>query len=559
MRREVMKRVLAMALTGAMTVGLLAGCGAKSTETAAPEAATEEAAPAAEEAAPAEEAAAEGAYTDYSAGFPEEVTIQIPVYDRAFEGWNVTDNYYTQWIQSQFGDKYNVKVEYVAIGRSTEVQDMMQLIAAGNAPDIIFHYDMPQAVNYYNEGAMQPIDLEEIAYYAPGYYEKMADTIQKYGVMNDENMFFFAERDAIYYNWVTLIRQDWLDEVGAKMPTTLAELEEVGKLWKEAGLGTIEDPFFYNTKSYTYEYNFFNEDITTEEYAQYLDLNVAPMTWKPTEDFLRNRNKMYNEGILESEFYLRTEDAMAKAEFVAGNVGNYSFYTNSSTDVIDSLLANNPDAKVAVLNKGALSETGNGYYYEYPPYGMIMGMNSTSTPEERAAVWMLLDWMNQPENLFYLQNGVEGENYTLEDGVAVPVADFAGESKLSQNNNKDYWCLVAEVANYGDEEKNFKANLRTLAPAGYEDLIQYSYDDTKANEQYGIVTPIFTKAVEASSEYAADLGAMWQEFYVDLVTCAPEEFDDKYAEYCQEYLDCGYQAILDEKAALYAEGSYIAD
>lgn len=555
MKNKVMKRVLAMALVGTMTAGMLAGCG--SAQTAAP-AAEEAEAPAAEEAAPAEDTAeAGGAYTDYSAGFPEQVTIQIPVYDRAFEGWNVTDNYYTQWIQSEFGDKYNIKVEYVAIGRSTEVEDTMQLIAAGNAPDIIFHYDMPQAVNYYDEGAMQTLDMDEIAYYAPSYYSKMADTISKYGTLNGESTFFFAERDAIYYNWITLVRQDWLDEVGAENPKNLAELEEVAGKWKAAGLGTINDPLL--VKSFVYEYNFFNSDITTEEYAQYLDLNVAPFTWKPTEDFLRERNAAYNEGLIDPEFYLRTEDAMAKAEFVAGNCGTYSFYTNSSTDVIDSLLANDPDAKVAVLNKGGLSADGNGYYYEYPPYGMIMGMNSTSTPEERAAVWMLLDWMSQPENLFYLQNGVEGENYTLEDGIAVPVADFAGASKLSQNNNKDYWCLVAEVANYGDEDKNYKANLRTLAPAGYEDLIQYSYDDTKANEQYGVVTPIFTKTVASVSEYSADLNAMWQEFYVDCVTCAPEEFDTKYADYCKEYLDGGYQAILDEKAALYAEGSYIAE
>lgn len=493
MRSKIMKKVLSMALVGTTLISMLAGCGSQKTaETAVPEAA-EETAPAAEETPAAEAAEAGGDYADYSAGFPEQVTIQIPVYDRAFEGWNVTDNYYTQWIQSEFGNKYNVKVEYVAIGRTTEVQDMMQLIAAGNAPDIIFHYDMPQAVNYYDEGAIQPVDTNEIAYYAPNYYEKMADTISKYGTLNGENAFFFAERDAIYYNWITLIRQDWLDQVGAKMPTKLEELDAVGKQWKDAGLGTIGDPLFGNIKSYTYEYNFFNDDITTEEYAQYLDLNVAPFTWKPTEDFLRARNAEYNDGILDSEFYLRTEDAMAKAEFVAGNVGTYSFYSNSSTDVIDSLLANDADAKVAVLKKGASSASGNGYYYKYPPYGMIMGMNTTSTPEERAAVWMLLDWMSQPENLFYLQNGVEGENYTLEDGLALPVADFAGDSKLSQNNNKDYWCLVAEVANYGDEEKNFKANLRTLAPAGYEDLIQFSYDEAKANEKYGIVTPIFRR------------------------------------------------------------------
>lgn len=537
MRKGTMKKGTSMLLTAAMAVTALSGLGAP---------------------VRAEAADAGGSYTDYSEGFPETVTIQIPVYDRAFEGWNVTDNYYTKWIQQEFGDKYNVKVEYVSIGRTTETQDYMQLIAAGNAPDIIFHYDMPQAVNYYSQGAMQSLDMDEIAYYAPDYFASMSDTLQKYGQMDGENVFFFAGRDAIYYNWVTLIRQDWLDAVNMEMPTNREELNNVLAAWKDAGLGQWSEQLIQ--KSFTYEYPFFDDTITNEDYALYLDLNVAPFTWKPTEDFLRAWNKEYNEGLIDSEFYLNMEESDAKADFVSGKSGVFSFYINNSTDVITSLLANDPDAKVSVMNPAAKSPTGKSYYYEYPPYGMIMGINSTTSDEERAAVWMFLNWMMQPENLFYLQNGVEGENYTLdENGIAVPVADFAGESKLSQNNNKDYWCLVAEVATYGDEETNYKANLSTLAPAGYEDLIQASYDYDKANREYGVVTPIFTKAVDSSSEYAADLNAMWQEFYVDLVTCSPDEFDAKYEGYCQEYLDGGYQAILDEKQALLDEGSYIAE
>ena len=559
MRKSTMKKSVSVLLTAAMTAGMLAGCGGSETTTndAADNSAADKNTTATTEAAASDESTG-GSYTDYSAGFPETVTIQIPVYDRAFEGWNVTDNYYTQWIQSEFGDKYNVNVEYVAIGRSTEVQDYMQLIAAGNAPDIIFHYDMPQAVNYYGEGAMQALDLDEIAYYAPTYYANMADTIEKYGKIDDENIFFFAERDAIYYNYVTLIRQDWLDAVGMDMPTNLDELNAVAAAWKDAGLGTLGGSLI--TKSFTYEYPFFDDSISSDDYALYLDLNVAPFTWEPTKEYLKNLNTQYNEGLIDQEFYLNAEDADAKADFVSGNCGTYSFYINSQTDVITSLLANDADAKVAVLDFGAGSPDGNGYYYEYPPYGMIMGINSTTTDEERAAVWMFLDWMSQPENLFYLQNGVEGENYTLDDdGIAVPVADFAGESKLSQNNNKDYWCLVAEVANYGDEEKNYKANLSTLAPAGYESLIEEAYNYSKENADYGVVTPIFTKVVEASSDYSADLNAMWQEFYVDLATCSPDEFDAKYEEYCQEYLDGGYQEILDEKQSLLDEGSYIAE
>ena len=47
--------------------------------------------------------------------------------------------------------------------------------------------------------------------------------------------------------------------------------------------------------------------------------------------------------------------------------------------------------------------------------------------------------------------------------------------------------------------------------------------------------------------------------YKRQVTCSTDEFDKKYEEYCQEYLDGGYQAILDEKQALLDEGSYIAE
>ena len=54
------------------------------------------------------------------------------------------------------------------------------------------------------------------------------------------------------------------------------------------------------------------------------------------------------------------------------------------------------------------------------PFGLIMGINHESTEEERAAVWMYLEWMSQAENLMFLQNGVEGENYTLDsDGLPV--------------------------------------------------------------------------------------------------------------------------------------------
>ena len=388
-------------------------------------------------------------------------------------------------MQTEFGDKYNINVEYVAIGRTTEVQDYMQMIAAQTAPDIIMSYDMPQAVNYYNEDAMQPLDLEEIEYYAPTYYANMKDTVAQYGSLDGENMFFFAERNPVYYSEITLIRQDWLDEVGMDMPTNEAELEEVGRAWKEAGLGTLGNSLI--TQSFTYEYPYFDDSISEEEYGKYLDLTVAPLTWEPSEKYLKNLNEEYNEGIVDQEFYLNAQDTDWKADFVSGRCGTYKFRIGNTTDVFDSLLANNPDAEVSTLDPGALSPEGKGYYYAYPPYGMVMGISATTPAEER----------------------------------------------------------------------DYRANLRLLAPAGYEYLIEQAYNYYQEDAEYGIVTPVFTKVIESISEYSSDLNAMWQEFYVDLATCDPSEFDAKYEEYCQEYLEGGYQDILDEKQEAMEKGSYI--
>lgn len=551
MMKKKAAKSLALLLAGTMAVGMLAGCGGDDTKEKKD---TSSASDSGDDGAQAD------GYTDYSGGFDETVSIQIPVYDRAYEGWDVRDNYYTKWVQSEFGDKYNIDVEFVAIGRTTEVQDYMQMIAAGSAPDIIMHYDMPQAVNYYNEGALQELDYDELAFYAPDFYEATKDAIDTYGTLDGSNAFFFAGRNAIYYNYVTLIRQDWLDQVNMEMPTTLDELEAVAKAWKDAGLGTIGDQLIDGSFTYFYGY-ITDEQLADEEaLAQYLDLNVAPFTWEPTKEYLQRRNQQYNDGIFDPEFYLNsTAETDWKADFVSGNVGTFGFYISANTDVISALKSNDPNAEVAVLPT-TVTATGKGHYYEYPPYGMIMGINSTTSDEERAAVYMYLNWLIQPENLMYMQYGVEGKTYNLdENGIAVPVSGYTGEEAVSQNSNKDYYCLVQEMGvDYGSDELNYQANVRTLAPEGYEKLVEDSYNYNKETEADGIVSPVFTATVESSSEYATDLLAMWKEFYVDCITCSPDDFEEKYEEYCEEYLDGGYQEILDEKLGLYEDGEYIS-
>ncbi|XID91192.1 ABC transporter substrate-binding protein [Paenibacillaceae bacterium WGS1546] len=551
------KRIFSILLALVMVFGVLAACSKNDndgTASGSPDASS----PSAESspsASPSESAS--GSYADYSNGFPERVTLEIPVYERAFEGWNVTDNYYTRWIQKEFGDKYNITVKFTPITRSSEVTDYEQLLASRRAPDIIFHYDMPQALAYYGEDVMQELDYGEIAHYAPTYWNAMSATIEQYGSVDGKKVFFFAARP-VADNFTKLIRKDWVEKVGMKVEdlTSLEKFNEMLAKWKEAGLGVGGGSLLQN--NYNYSYAFRDWPIDVKERALYSDLSVADLTSPASERYLRNLNYQYNNGLIDKEFYLRNDDNKIKAEFVAGKTGTYGLYLTSNTDVFSATLANNPEAEFAILPPRA--EVPEGFQPQgraYWPFGFIMGINYETPAEERAAVWMYLEWMSQPDNLFFLQNGVEGQNYTLDsDGIPVKVADFAGESKLSLNNNKDYWALVTEMAEYATPEATRKAHLRNWAPPGYEslaeDMLRY-YDETAT---YRTPDALFSVVLETVNEYKADLNSLFQELYVKCVLAPESEFDAVYEAAKQTYLRAGYQTILDEKQKAIDAGQF---
>lgn len=544
------KKIISLCLALFVTLGLLTGCMNSGNKSANPNGNSSERPPAVNN-------SAEGDYPDYSSGFPENVTLEIPVYERAFEGWNVTDNYYTRWIQKEFGDKYNVTLKYVPITRSNEVTDYEQLLASHKAPDIIFHYDMPQALAYYGEGVMQELNWDEIAHYAPTYWKNMGDTIKQYGAVDGENVFLFGERPSLD-SFTALIRKDWVEKVGMKLEdlTSLEKFNEMLAKWKEAGLGAGGESLKKN--NYTFNYPFRDWPVDEKYRALYSDLGVADLTTADTERYLRNLNYQYNNGLIDKEFYLRDDDNKIKAEFVAGKTGTYFFYLSSNTDVISATLKNNPDAEFAVLDTQAITPEGRKPQGRaYWPFGMIMGINYESTDMERAAVWMYLEWMSQPENLFFLQNGVEGQNYTLDaDGIAVKNADFKGESALSQNNNKDYWCLVIETVKYDDPEKMREAYLRSMSPPGYEALAEQSLAYYDKYAEFRTPDALYSVVLEKVNEYKADLNSLFQELYVKIAIAPEAEFDATYETAKKTYLDAGYQEILDEKQAAIDAGKF---
>ena len=522
-----LRKLLSLALAGVMTTAVLASCGGSS-----------------------QKSAVDKSKLTGPKKYDEQVTIKIPVYDRGVSGQaDVTNNYWTKYVQENFGDKYNIKVEFKAIPRKEDVTTFNNLLAADDAPDILFSYDYPTIVSFYARKAFQPIDEDILKLYAPTFYEN-TKALDEYAKMEGQRYFLTATRP-LAYNWVNIVRTDWLEKAGLSMPTTREEYVNMLRKFKELKLGgenTIpQTQALYNAYFGNYYYRPY--PLSEEDNALYSDITVAALTWEPSKKELEYLNGLYNEGLISPEWYLDKDGSKMQSDFISGKAGVYGFYLSQNPPVLQTLVQNDPAAKVAVIppltGDGDKGKAGRADW----PFGMVSGISANCAHPE--AVMMYFEWLSQPENLFVMQNGIENVTYKNEDGVPVLIDGYTGNDRLNYNSNKDMWCLVTEGKDYGSDEKNLAVQKKTYAPAGYEDLIQQSYDYYQQTKQFKYTDFLFDRSIDSLSKYGASLKSKWEGIQVDLINCKPEEFEAKYKSACEEYLSSGYQQILDEKKEAY--------
>lgn len=520
--------------------------------------------------------AQEGAAAEGMQPFAERVKITVPVYDRSKEGYPaVDDNYWTRWVQTEFGDKYNIDVEYVAIPRGDVMTKYSLLIAGGDTPTIMMEYDYPKVAQWANDGAMQPIDLAEFAKVAPSYYQSMVDNDQLgYTDMNGQTFFVLSERP--YYKTtfthVTFVRLDWLEAVGKSLPTNYAEYTEAidaiiaAGLTDQAPLGQGTAGPLLATDAYVRNFPFRGVPVDEAEWVMHSSLGTPSLSWLPTEKLLRRMNSEYNKGWYSTEYDLDVGDmagaqtSQMQTDFINGKIYSYGGYMSGNVDWLTAFYANNPGAKLAVQSQ---------YYHAEPgvvdpvqiradnPFGMIVGFSSQATPDQLKAAWMLMEWMHDPEVLFVLENGIEGVTYTLgENGLPVVDADYRGEEMLNHNTNIDMTCLVHASKTIGTIEQT----IELLSPQGLpQDFLRELLNNYKelceiADKGNAYSDPVFAVAIESEAEYSATLLSLYKEYSVALTKCKPEEFDALYAELSQKFLDAGYQEVIDERLAAYEAG-----
>ncbi|MBQ8161449.1 MAG: extracellular solute-binding protein [Clostridia bacterium] len=485
--------------------------------------------------------------------YGQQIELKVPIYQRSGIKDPIEDNYWTHWVQENFGDKYNIKVTYIPISRTDEVNDFtLKMGSKETAPDMIFHYDNPQLLAYIDQEFVQPIDEEMVKEYMPDYLTYVGDDAYQAGkYMVDgkkTQMYFPAARDDAD-NWATIIRTDWLEKVGKEMPVTLEDYLDVLRAFRDANLGgdyTI--PATQNLPSTTGMRADARRTGHTDprEIAIYSDLQVVSLDWEPIKKAYETLNTMYNEGLISKEFALDADGSQAKSDFVNGKAGVYGFYLSSNSDVISTLMENCPDAKIDILDPRSGVPAGENLYdYKADPIGISTGISAYCDHPE--AVMMYINWMAQPEVLEYLEYGEEGKHYNVVDGIKVLNSDYDGPDRfVSTNANIDLFVMVSQTRR---DATSLEAMSATYCPIGYEYLMQEIFEGN-ALKTY-IHNYRFTTPIKSQSEYGEDLRARFQSISAQVITCPTDQFDSLYDSLVADYVKAGLEEIHQEKAEVY--------
>lgn len=505
---------------------------------------------------PAKEAspsASGGAATGVS---KEPVTLKVEMFDRGNApagAGSVDNNFWTQWIQKNFGDPNNIKLQFVPVPRNQEVDKLNVLMATGDAPDIVFTYDLNTINNYVKSGGLTELS-KLIDDNGPNLKKFLGPDVLSYGIFSGKQYTIPAKR-TLQFTQSSYIRKDWLDKLGLPVPKTTEEFYKTMKAFKE------KDPGQTGGKVIPYDFsgisgttvtspmvlvNSFLKKMSEEDFYA-LTASGTELTKPGFKEGVQFLNKMKQEGLLNPDFALDKDGKQFERDVANGNVGAFTALAAHPSlmgpgNVFDSLKKNVPGAEYVAMDPFT-NEEGKTPKAIYDPTGIHMMIPKSSKHAAEAIKY--LDWMSKTDVLFTLTNGIEGQHYTLENGF--PKAITTDEAKKTFYNNADI-ALVINGKDFGSQDKNIEAV--SLSFPNYKELAKQTIVNGLKD---GYTNPRFDRPIDSEIKYNKTLKDKGEETMVKSILAKPEEFSKTYDSMVQEIMKLGGQAEIDEKIAAYKE------
>ena len=329
-------------------------------------------------------------------------------------------------------DKLNIDLKLTALPSNESDQDVkINAAAAANALPDLFMVRRDPWLNLVRVGLVAPVD--ELYPLMPNRTEIQYNADSKAFTTINGKSYGLASPGSIAKNEGMLIRKDWLDKLGLKVPVTTEEYLAVMKAF------TFNDPDG-NGKADTYGYGAFIEINNFEEgLGRRLDPFMGAFgvagTWNMTAagaglnvrkpayyDALEYVKRMMDEKVIDPNWLSYKKDDF-RAAWKQGRFGimreqNAAFGAESNYAPFDK---NFPQGEWIVIDapKGPQGHQSVGVYTQ--AFRIYAVSNKAVAAGKGPAIARLLEWMSSDEGYYLLGWGQRGVNYTLDaNGVPTP-------------------------------------------------------------------------------------------------------------------------------------------
>lgn len=497
--------------------------------------------------------------------FVETKKITVEVYERGNDGGTPPEsNVFAQFIKEGMLRDHNVEVTFVPVGRWVEDVQIVNLLAAGDAPDVCVTYSYPAVQSYANMGGV--LDL------AP-YLEAHKDLLPNlWGLLGDYNIYYDRDPntgtlwaiEALLKNNLrvnTFVREDWLKKLNIAEPTTPEAFEAMLVAFKDNAellLGADADKMIPFSTSFDISWRESNllisyvPEALTEKDKYINGFDDRHFTQPGIKEGVRKLNEWYNKGLVWKDFALygagdKTEDNLLKAGYVGAFMHNWDYPYRDGQEGIHANLKKLVGEDAAFIAVDPFTNDA-GIHRKFLSSPVDRKVFFPATNDEPLASLLYLDWISKFENRSFLQIGNEGINHeVLADGTVKSMPAVAPDI-MNSPNNIDYTMTINGL-DLGDMDLNIRS--LALGYAGVEArFIEKAYILTQKDARYG--QQVNVGNIVAEEGMGPALKEKRDALLNQAVTAPVDKFDEVFDSGMADYQASGGQAIVDERTAAWA-------
>lgn len=468
MKSKFVKRLLSVMAASAMVLSMLSGCGSSEKKEG-------------QTASGGEEAVSDGkeAMSD-----SKEVAS-----DEDIEVWGTNTGYLPVEAGSELYNLYK-KMMGVGIvqpyvewnGGETYLEQLNLRIAAGDMPDVFSPWNGIES-ELIESGAL--LDLTDLLQEkAPHLWESIPEEMWDAVKANDptgENRIYVIPQVLNYGRNGGMIRQDWLDSLGLKMPTTQEEFVEVLRAFKNDdpnGNGVADEIATGGRAEVRWMGQMFGQYgiAMWEGYPQW-DIYDGELTYSAVtqnmKDCLEWMSELYAEGLLDPETLLNDKSAW-DGKINSGVVGVWEHLPQECYNYAENIYSGTGvKPQIAILP--AISASGyEGYYTHRQMNGGGFVVANTEDEEKIDKIMKVLDAYGNQDMWMEFYNGVEGMHSEVIDGKAVRLPD---DPSTQQNLVLAPYNSIATI--------DFQVNvLSTQLTEDREWAVSQAVENVQKNQEY---------------------------------------------------------------------------